>query len=397
MADAPPPRRVLLAVSVLGHNGITAHVVALAQGLLERGWEVGLVGRQVAGRGEAAAAAVRAAGGAVFESDLADFARSRASRVAQAWRSASELTVLARQFQPDVLHIHGLGLSPLARVARRKAGVPYVSTLHVTPPARTRAWVRRLAYVGAVPRWLAGDRAVAISRDMEAELRGLWKLRPDQIRYIPHGIDPTRFRPPDAAERAAARAAFGVAPDAFVVCLLGRLLRTKGHDVLIEALRELRAGGRPVVALCAGDGPLREALAREAAAAGLGDAFRLLGHTDARDVLWASDALALPSRREGFALVVPEAMLCGVVVVRTPAAGAAEQVADGVTGRIVPFDDPSALARALAGLADAPAQRAEMAARARAHAAGRFTLDRMVADTASLYEEVALRRPSRPS
>ena len=54
-----------------------------------------------------------------------------------------------------------------------------------------------------------------------------------------------------------------------------------------------------------------------------------------------SDVCVLPSRQEGFAVAIIEAMLCGVVPIRTPAAGAAEQIDDGTNGSIpVPFESP---------------------------------------------------------
>ena len=74
--------------------------------------------------------------------------------------------------------------------------------------------------------------------------------------------------------------------------------------------------------------------------AGIAGQVQFLGYTDSRHVLWASDVCVLPSRQEGFAVAIIEAMLCGVVPIRTPAAGAAEQIDDGTNGFIVPFESP---------------------------------------------------------
>ena len=67
---------------------------------------------------------------------------------------------------------------------------------------------------------------------------------------------------------------------------------------------------------------------RRAAERGVAEGMILLGHSDAREVLWASDCGVLPSRKEGFGLVVVEGMACGVVQVRTPSAGARDTTID---------------------------------------------------------------------
>jgi glycosyltransferase involved in cell wall biosynthesis len=81
-----------------------------------------------------------------------------------------------------------------------------------------------------------------------------------------------------------------------------------------------------------------------------------------------------------------EALAAGLPVVATNAGGAAEQVLDGITGRLVPRRDPAALADALVEMAGNPALRARFAQAGREHAAQHFSLDRMVAD----YRRVCL-------
>ena len=61
---------------------------------------------------------------------------------------------------------------------------------------------------------------------------------------------------------------------------------------------------------------------------------------DMRFIYWASDVIVLPSRHKGFPLILRiEAMLCGIVPLRTPSAGTHDQITHSVDGYIFPFDD----------------------------------------------------------
>jgi len=140
---------------------------------------------------------------------------------------------------------------------------------------------------------------------------------------ICHGVETDHFRVPSLQERLDARATFDLKPKAKVISLIGRLYPIKGHDILVQSLAILRNQGINVIALCAGAGNQQEqdSIIKQATQLGVSDLVRLLGFTDPRQVLWASDVLVLPSRLEGFGWVIPEAMLCGVVPVRTPGGG----------------------------------------------------------------------------
>jgi glycosyltransferase involved in cell wall biosynthesis len=105
---------------------------------------------------------------------------------------------------------------------------------------------------------------------------------------------------------------------------------------------------------------------------------------DVREILWAADVFALPSRFEGFPLGVAEAMATGLVPVRTPAGSASDQIIQGQTGFIVPFEDVDALIGALKKLAD-PAVRAALSRYALARAQQYFGVGPMVDETLKIY------------
>ena len=177
----------------------------------------------------------------------------------------------------------------------------------------------------------------------------------------------------------------------FVVAMVASLEERKNHPLLLDAMATLPAGRRPVRAILAGSGWGDHVpnLLRGIESRGLNGTVLYLGQQTAKTVYHASDALVLPSLHEGFGLVIIEAMLCGLVPIRTPGPGDVEQIKDGETGLIVPFGRPDVLAERLRRLADDDVWRQGMAAAALADARTRFSRQRMADDILTLYARAA--------
>jgi glycosyltransferase involved in cell wall biosynthesis len=180
-----------------------------------------------------------------------------------------------------------------------------------------------------------------------------------------------------------------------ICALVGRLSWNKGHDILIDAVRQLRTEHSITTIRClfSGSGH-EEKQIKEYAFQSEEDqfCFHFMGYTeDLRDIYWAADIFVLPSRKEGFALVVAEAMACGVVPIRTPAGGAEDQIEDGVNGFIFPFDDSETLVSQLKLLSNNPQLREHLAAQAYKTAQQKFTLEKMINDTIAVYEQASLK------
>jgi len=214
---------------------------------------------------------------------------------------------------------------------------------------------------------------VNLSERERTSLLATYRVTPPTT-TIGNGVDLERFHPATADERRAARAASGIADGARVVVFVGHEYGRKGLDVLLEAMARVRT---PHVLLVAGGDPGMVAGAR-ALAAQLGVADRVVFQgtvADARPALAAADVLCLPSSYEAHALVVLEALACGLPVVATPV-GAAPELVDGANGVLVERD-----AAAVAAGLDAVAALDPAAAAAHARAtAERFS-----------WHEVALR------
>ena len=148
---------------------------------------------------------------------------------------------------------------------------------------------------------------------------------------------------------------------------VARLVPQKGIDVLIRALAQTTGAARYWTLTLVGDGPEREALARQGQQAGLQEQVHFLGfRSDPQKFLLQAGVFVLPSRFEGMPNALLEAMASGLAVVVTDASpGPLEVVVNGVSGVVVPSEDPSALADALDRLAADPRLRERLGAEAR--------------------------------
>jgi glycosyltransferase involved in cell wall biosynthesis len=145
--------------------------------------------------------------------------------------------------------------------------------------------------------------------------------------------------------------------DPEVPCLLavGRLHEAKDPLTLVRTLVEVNRA-RPARLLVLGDGDCAGELAAAVEQARLGDRIQLLGHRDdARRFMAAADLLLHTARREGFSLVIAEALAEGLPVVATDCrSGPREILAGGTYGRLAPVGDAPALARAVLATLEHP-------------------------------------------
>ncbi len=261
-------------------------------------------------------------------------------------------------FAPHLVHIATpdvLGHKAL-RWARR-LGIPVVSTYH-THFASYLDYYRLGLAEGALWAVLRRfynrcDEVYPPTPTMTEALRAHGVTVP--ISVWPRGIEADRFAP--SFRSSDWRQAQGFEPDEVVVAFVSRLVKEKGLDVFAATVRSLRAEGVPVRALVVGDGPERQALARE-----LPEAV-FAGHLSGADLSTAyasSDVFLFPSETETFGNVTLEAMASGLAVVAADAAGTASLVDDGATGLLCPPRDRAAFLAATRRVASDSALRARL-------------------------------------
>ena len=260
---------------------------------------------------------------------------------------------LAREYGSDVLHSHGFRSDALAALLRRSVTAVHISTLHGFIGASRRGRLNESLQLRAL-RGAAGVIAVSRSVASRAVESG---VRAERICQIPNAVPAPRGQ----WSRTAARAELGLLGEGPVVGWIGRLSHEKGPDVFADAMARVpRLASVAVI----GDGPMRRAVAERLRQAGVRAVFPGV-LADASSLLPAFDVLVLSSRTEGTPMVLLEAMAAGTPIVAT-AVGGVPDVLTPEMARLVPAEDPSALADAIH---DALSDRAGSAARAdRAHA-----------------------------
>jgi glycosyltransferase involved in cell wall biosynthesis len=282
------------------------------------------------------------------------------------------LLALITAERPSIVHTHTSKAGFIGRLAARIARVPAV--IHQPHGHIFYGYYgpRRTALFTALERRAAGwsDRIVTLTErgTLEHLARGIG--RPEQYVAVPSGVPTERLRA-TAPSRAEARARLGLAPGAFVLVGLGRLIPVKGFDLLVRALPSVSDQIAATRALLVGDGPERSRLEALAAAVSASGHLRFAGETrDAASHLVAADVVVVPSRNEGMGRVIVEAMALGLPVVATAVGGIPAVVTDGECGRLVEPDDVEALAASLVELGRDPALRRKLgeAGRVRAEA-----------------------------
>jgi glycosyltransferase involved in cell wall biosynthesis len=248
-----------------------------------------------------------------------------------------------RKLRPDILHVHDYAGQRLAVMARL-----------ILPDMRIFATVHGLEEVRGYASWyrIAANflhfQFIAISGAVAADCKehGLRKCQ-----VIENGVQLAPYR--------AIRRVRDTLPDIRVICV-GRLSpATKGQDVLLYALNDMRARGwRATCRFLGGTASQNEDdrawLERLADELGLGDSVEfIMDVTEIAPVLDQSNLFVLPSRSEGFGIAIVEAMSSGLPVIASDVGGVGEIVEDGVTGFLVPPDDPKALALKILQVAQA--------------------------------------------
>lgn len=191
-------------------------------------------------------------------------------------------------------------------------------------------------------RWAAARSAgvIAVCQALKDRLIELG-AEPANITVLRNGVDLSLFRPLD---RGVARSQLGLRRRTLLS--VGSLLRSKGHDVAIEALVSLPDTDLVIV----GEGPERGAFEKLAAARGLSERVRFAGSIAQEELARyysAADALVLPSVREGWTNVLLEAMACGTPVVASRVGGTPEIVRAPQAGILVEERTAAAFVSAL--------------------------------------------------
>ncbi|MBP2417674.1 glycosyltransferase [Microlunatus capsulatus] len=306
---------------------------------------------------------------------------------------ADGLTAQLAALAPDVVHGHFWMSAWAADRAADALDLPRLVTFHALGTVKRRhqgpadtSPPERVGVELAVAR--AADRVVATCSDEVRELRRMG-VPAERTTVVPCGVDATRFTPVEDGTPVPPRTR------RHRLVTVGRPVPRKGFAVVVEALATLPDTELLVVGGATGD-PERDRLQELAARVRVADRLHFPGQVPRAAMpalLRSADAVVCAPWYEPFGLVPLEAMACGVPVVSAAVGGMLDSVGDGVTGLLVPPQDPVALAAALRRLLAAPELGARLGAAGRARVLERYTWPRVAAATADAYAAALERRP----
>lgn len=294
-----------------------------------------------------------------------------------------ELQKLLEEFKPDVIecqHIwavdHLLG----------DLGYHYICTAHHSDQLgfiydqRMQGYARKSARDASF--------IFAISEYVNREVQDLYQVGPEKVITIPNGYDQRVFQPFEA-NREEVIGRYGIKGDnsSPVITFCGKVSRTKGIDVLLKANKVLQKEKKAII-IVLGSGSLEDFSKEELEDTSLENVF-FLGHRSPEELAAFHNIASLsvlPSRSEGFGIAALEAMGCGLPLVVTDVGG----LVSFAVGKVVPKEDPKALAGAILGILEMPpAPYRELSEEALQKARG-YSWASLVEKRMPYYREVAL-------
>ena len=297
--------------------------------------------------------------------------------------------------RPALIHAHfgvdGVYALPLAR----RLGVPLVTTFHgfdatlsTASLLRSPAWANYPLFRRQLAR--QGDVFLCVSSFIRERVLAMgFPASRTHVHYT--GVDTEAIRPRAADQ------------ETRTILHVARLVDMKGTRDLIRAMAALPPRHADARLVIIGDGERRRSLERLAGSLGLGERVRFLGalpHAQALDWMARAAMLVLPSihtctgRTEGLGMVLLEAAATGVPIIGSRVGGIPEAVRDGVTGFLVPPQDPAAMARRIADLLDDRALRLRMGGEARRFVERQFDGRRQTERLEAFYDAAVAGAPA---
>lgn len=292
---------------------------------------------------------------------------------------------IAKQEKFDLIHAHTRVTQVLGSLVSKFTGVPLVTTCHgFFKPRLSRRWFGS---------W--GKIVIAISPLVAEHLEHTHEVKRSKIRIVQNAIDiedfEARFFEKDPA---ALRSEWGIPQGMKVVSSISRLVKDKGHDYLIQAAGDLKKKKEDLYLLIAGEGRERKKLEKLIRRSGLEKQARIIdAQADITSILSVTDIFVHPATyREGFGLVLIEAMVAKKPVIATNIRAVNSLIRNHVNGFLAEPGSRKELAEAIQFIIANPKVTVSIVENAYQSATELYSIDRMVNELETVYEEAA-RRP----
>jgi glycosyltransferase involved in cell wall biosynthesis len=304
------------------------------------------------------------------------------------WKASRLVRKLLKEFQPDVIHVHGRSHVLICLLAGRRPDCFTLHSSHLTHRMGLldRDWIR--------PFFPQARRTIAISEESVPYVQKTMGVKSEYVDLVYNGVDCNAFHPPSDSERSLARQKFDVDDSQTLAIFVGRFHEQKQPEALIELAEAVKSSGSTKIQIAlVGGGHLLEMLQEAIAAKGVSDICKLYPWmSDPSAAYWAADVCLLPSLHEGFALTVVEALACGCPIIRTRTGGWQAMIREGETGFSTEIDTASFVKIALPAIKNTTALN-QMRENARRHAVEELSIEKSVAGTLAVYQS-AIQRDS---
>ena len=227
-----------------------------------------------------------------------------------------------------------------------------------------------------------------ISEDQKRQLQTHDLSPGKELLCLPNGPDTVKVHP---GNKAAAREVLKLPPKGFFVGIIGRLVPTKRHQLLLKAFEQVGKQVPDMHLLLAGSGgPLEADIRQQCDDHPLSERVHWLGGRDDMPTVYQSlDLLALPSDNEGMPNVALESMACGVPVLANQVCGIEQIIHDGKDGRVAAMDRPEVLAELLREMYSDATKLQDMSIGARQRIVDHFSMHSMSSRYEAVYRATA--------
>jgi glycogen(starch) synthase len=295
--------------------------------------------------------------------------------------------------QPTLFHAHDWLSLDAARELKYEYSLPLIATIHATESGRhggihndTQRYIHEQEYWLTYEAW----RVIVCSEFMKGQVNRIFNVPFDKVDVVHNGVKASRFQFEWSAEERAAHRARLALPDEKIVMYVGRFVREKGIQVLLDSAHAILAQEPKAKFVIVGGGH-REKFERFANWAGIGEKVTFTGFMANRSLHMlyrVADVAVFPSLYEPFGIVALEAMAAGVPVVASDAGGLKEVVLHDKTGTSQFAGNPESLAWAVLRVLKDPARAQKLAAAATKRLYDDFDWAKLASHTINVYERV---------
>ena len=303
-----------------------------------------------------------------------------------------ELSRILKREKPHIVHTHG---SFSGRIAAKLCGSRIVYTRHSAFPVPQKLQKGVFHHLNGLINSFFADIVIAVSPAARENLIESG-ISPGIIRLVGNGVAP--LSPAEAEHLAALRSEWQLPGDCFLAGYPARLEEYKGHELLLEAAKNLKAEGREFRILIAGRGNQEQKLREQAKTMGVSDRVQFPGFVDdmAGFLSLLDVQLNCSTQSEACSMSIIEGMSLGLPTIASSCSGNPWLVEDGVTGLLFENNSAVALTAALKKLMDDPALAQELGTAARASYDARFTGEMFAANLERVYNEILKNKGGSP-